>query len=146
MSDWKSGLHYSDRTDVGMRRANNQDSYASIPAKNADRFLQRGHLFVVADGMGAHAAGELASQIATEQIALNYFRSSDDEPAEALRTAVIESNAEIHQRGQQNPEFHNMGTTASSLALLPEGAIVAHVGEITIRSVGKISSPMFDLL
>ena len=128
-NNWQSGVFYSDRTDVGMRRANNQDSFASVPAKNSERFFQRGHLFVVADGMGAHAAGELASQIATEQIAMHYFRPTDDEPMEALRVAVVESNAEIHQRGQQNPEFHNMGTTASTLAILPEGAIVAHVGD-----------------
>ncbi len=114
-----------------MRRANNQDSHASIPAKNAERFWQRGHLFVVADGMGAHAAGELASSIATEQIALNYFRT-DTEPVEALRSAVIESNAEIYSRGQKNPEFHNMGTTASAMALLPQGAIIAHVGDSRI--------------
>ncbi|QDT11794.1 PP2C family protein-serine/threonine phosphatase [Stieleria marina] len=130
--DFSSGLHFSDRTDVGMRRANNQDSYASIPAKNRERFWQRGHLFVVADGMGAHAAGELASKIATEQIAQHYLHVTSQEPIEALRSALVEANAEIYQRGQQNPEFHNMGTTASSLAILPQGAIVAHVGDSRI--------------
>ncbi|NND99813.1 MAG: serine/threonine-protein phosphatase [Pirellulaceae bacterium] len=117
---------------MGMRRANNQDSHASIPAKNADRFWQRGHLFVVADGMGAHAAGELASRIATEQIALNYFRAHHEDSIEALRVAVQESNSEIYQRGQKNPEFHNMGTTASALAVVPQGAIIAHVGDSRI--------------
>jgi protein phosphatase len=115
-----------------MRRANNQDSYVSIPAKNEERFWQRGHLFIVADGMGAHAAGELASRIATEQIALNYFRNPNGDAIDALRVAVHESNNEIYQRGQQNPEFHNMGTTASTLALLPEGAVAAHVGDSRI--------------
>ncbi|MGB7343099.1 MAG: protein phosphatase 2C domain-containing protein [Pirellulaceae bacterium] len=112
-----------------MRRANNQDSYVSIPAKNQDRFWKRGHLFVVADGMGAHAAGELASKIATEQIAMNYLHATNEEPIDALRSAVEEANAEIYQRGQQNPEFHNMGTTASALAVLPQGVIIAHVGD-----------------
>ncbi len=130
--DWTSGLHYADHTDVGMRRANNQDAHVSIPATSADRFWKRGHLFVVADGMGAHAAGELASKIATEQIAMNYLHPTSQEPVEALRSAVEEANAEIHQRGQQNPEFHNMGTTASSLAILPQGAIIAHVGDSRI--------------
>jgi protein phosphatase len=127
--DWKPGVVFSELTDIGMRRANNQDSMASLPAKSADRFFHRGHLFVVADGMGAHAAGELASRMATETIAMHYFRSADGNAIDALRSAVIESNAEIHRRGQQNPEFHNMGTTASSLALLPAGAVVAHVGD-----------------
>lgn len=127
--DWKPGVAFSELSDIGMRRANNQDSVAALPAKNADRYHSRGHLFVVADGMGAHAAGELASRMATETIAMHYFRSLAGDPVDALRSAVLESNAEIHRRGQQNPEFHNMGTTASSLALLPAGAVVAHVGD-----------------
>ena len=126
---WNSGIVYAELTDVGMRRANNQDSSACCPAKSEERYCNRGHLFVVADGMGAHAAGELASRMATETIAMHYFRSLAGDPVDALRSAVLESNAEIHRRGQQNPEFHNMGTTASSLALLPTGAVVAHVGD-----------------
>jgi serine/threonine protein phosphatase PrpC len=112
-----------------MRRANNQDSSACLPAKTQERFWNRGHLFVVADGMGAHAAGELASQMATESIAMHYFRSQPSDSIEALRMAVTEANDEIHTRGKNNPEFHNMGTTASSLAILPAGAVVAHVGD-----------------
>tara|TARA_R110002073_G_scaffold7747_4_gene43657 strand:- start:4602 stop:5966 length:1365 start_codon:yes stop_codon:yes gene_type:complete len=126
---WKPGIHYSQLTDVGMRRANNQDSMAVLMAGSPERFHHRGHLFVVADGMGAHAAGELASRLATEHIAMQYFRSTEEDSSEALRIAVRESNAEIHRRGQQNPEFHNMGTTASSLAILPVGAVIAHVGD-----------------
>ncbi|WP_231612127.1 PP2C family protein-serine/threonine phosphatase [Novipirellula galeiformis] len=112
-----------------MRRANNQDSMAVLMAGTLDRFYHHGHLFVVADGMGAHAAGELASRLAVEHIAMQYFRSAEEDCPEALRIAVRESNAEIHRRGQQNPEFYNMGTTASSLAILPVGAVVAHVGD-----------------
>ena len=100
-----------------------------IPAENAERFRQRGHLFVVADGMGAHAAGELASRMATEAIAMHYFRGGETSALDALRGAVIEANTEIHNRGQQNPEFHNMGTTASALAVLPQGAVIAHIGD-----------------
>lgn len=135
--DWKPGITFSDLSDIGMRRANNQDSYVSLLAKNEDRFWQRGHLFIVADGMGAHAAGELASRMATEQIALNYFRNPTGDAVDALRAAVHQSNNEIYQRGQQNPEFHNMGTTASTLALLPEGAVVAHVGDSRIYRLRK---------
>lgn len=129
-----------------MRRANNQDSMASLPAKSADRFNDRGHLFVVADGMGAHAAGELASRMATETIAMHYFRSGSSDAIDALRAAVLESNAEIHRRGQQNPEFHNMGTTASSLALLPVGAVVAHVGDSRVYRLrgGTLEQLTFD--
>lgn len=126
---WNPGIVFADITDVGMRRANNQDSLACLLSKSPERFQSRGHLFVVADGMGAHAAGELASRMATERIAQHYFKTSCPDPALALHESVNEANAEIHRRGQQNPEFHNMGTTASSLALTPAGAVIAHVGD-----------------
>ncbi|WP_231742468.1 PP2C family protein-serine/threonine phosphatase [Stieleria varia] len=120
-----------------MRRTNNQDSHATIPAKSQERFLQRGHLFIVADGMGAHAAGELASRMATDHIAMNYFRLGQDDSAQALLEAIHTSNAEIYQRGQKNPEFYNMGTTASSLAIVPDGAIVGHVGDSRVYRLRK---------
>ena len=129
-----------------MRRANNQDSSACLPAKTEEIFAHRGHLFVVADGMGAHAAGELASRMATEKIAMHYLRSTASNAAEALRAAVTEANSEIHQRGQNNPEFHNMGTTASSLAILPDGAVVAHVGDSRVYRLrdGVLEQLTFD--
>ncbi len=124
-----TGIEYAWASDVGMRRANNQDSYAAVVAGTPERFQKVGHLFVVADGMGAHAAGELASRIATEKIPHYYLRSNGHSTGQSLQQAVISANNDIHRRGQENPEFHNMGTTASSLVLKPEGAIVAHVGD-----------------
>lgn len=147
MSDrWNPGIAFAELTDVGMRRANNQDSMVSLPAKTEERYWTRGHLFVVADGMGAHAAGELASKIATDQIAMHYFRNTEEKPAEALRKAVAKANSEIHQRGQSNPEFHNMGTTACSLALVPEGALVGHVGDSRVYRLrmGNFEQLTFD--
>ncbi len=88
-----------------------------------------GHMLVVADGMGAHAAGELASQLAVEQIPLHYQKLFRGVPSEALELSLVETNAEIYRRGQANPEFRSMGTTACALAIVPEGAIVAHVGD-----------------
>ncbi len=144
--NWDPGIVYAELSDVGMRRSNNQDSAACLPAKSRERFSTHGHLFVVADGMGAHAAGELASSMATEKIAMHYFRSSNSKSQEALRSAVTEANAEIHHRGQNNPEFHNMGTTASSLAILPVGAVVAHVGDSRVYRLrqGVLEQLTFD--
>ena len=117
-----------------------------LPAGSEERFWSRGHLFVVADGMGAHAAGELASSMATEKIAMHYFRPGPDDPREALRDAMANANSEIYQRGQSNPEFHNMGTTASSLVILPIGAVVAHVGDSRVYRLrqGTLEQLTFD--
>lgn len=91
-----------------------------------------GHCFVVADGMGAHAAGELASKLAVELIPHHYRKLQEQSPAESLHKSISEANAEIYRRGQANIEFRSMGTTCSVLTLLPEGAVVAHVGDSRI--------------
>ncbi|WP_236621313.1 PP2C family protein-serine/threonine phosphatase [Rhodopirellula sallentina] len=134
---WHPGVNVSELTHVGMRRANNQDSYSVMVAESAERFERRGHLFVVADGMGAHAAGELASKIACEQIAMRYISSQKTDKGQALGEAVHQANTAIYDRGQSNPEFHNMGTTASSLVLSRGQGYVAQVGDSRIYRLRK---------
>lgn len=128
-NNWDHGLQAVARSDVGLRRGNNQDSLATALASSVEKWQARGHLFVVADGMGAHAAGELASKLATDTVPLVYNKLRDLAPPEALRTAVAEANLEIHRRGQASEDFRGMGTTASALVLLPQGAVTAQVGD-----------------
>lgn len=59
--NWDAYLQVASISDVGMRRTTNQDNLCLSPASNLEQWQKRGHLFIVADGMGAHAAGELAS-------------------------------------------------------------------------------------
>ncbi len=127
--NWDHCLQHAAVSDVGLRRANNQDSMAVATAGNQQSWEQRGHLFLVADGMGAHAAGELASKLATDAISLAYSKLTDLPPPEAIRTAIEEANDHIHQRGQADIEFRGMGTTCTSLLLLPQGALAANVGD-----------------
>ena len=82
---WADCLDCAALSDIGLRRANNQDSYAVTLAADQSDFERRGHLFMVADGMGAHAAGELASKIATDVVSLSYRKLLDQSPPEALR-------------------------------------------------------------
>ena len=56
--NWEHCLEHAALSDVGLRRANNQDAMAVVIASSREMWQQRGHLFLVADGMGAHAAGE----------------------------------------------------------------------------------------
>ncbi|MGN6546524.1 MAG: PP2C family protein-serine/threonine phosphatase [Aureliella sp.] len=119
-------------SDIGMRRAVNQDAACVLLAESQAGWEKYGHLFLVADGMGAHAAGEMASRLAADLIPHQYIKQQSALPVEALRKALIEANAEIYRRGQANVEFRSMGTTASLLALLPEGAVLAHVGDSRI--------------
>lgn len=128
-TNWEQYLTVAAVTDLGMRRTNNQDNLCVSLAQNSEQWSKRGHLFIVADGMGAHAAGELASKLAVDQIPLLLGKYRDTTPADRLRRAIIEANAEIHRKGQANEEFHHMGTTCSVLTLSPEGALAAHVGD-----------------
>ena len=122
-------LEYASLSDIGLRRSNNQDSLVVMPAASQNLWQQRGDLFVVADGMGAHAAGELASKLSTDTVPLVYHKLMDRTPPEAVLAAVEEANAQIHSRGQASIDFKGMGTTTTVMALLPYGALLAHVGD-----------------
>ncbi len=126
---WEHCLEYAALSDVGLRRTNNQDSLAVALAASQQAWEEEGHLFIVADGMGAHAAGELASKIAAEIIPLTYRKLTENGPADALRKSISAANTHIHERGQASRDFRGMGTTGSTLALLPQGALVGHVGD-----------------
>jgi len=128
-NNWDHCLRHASISDVGVRRANNQDNLAVVLADGQTTWQKRGHLFLVADGMGAHAAGELASKMAADLIPLTYHKQQQLSPPEAILNATVEANARIHARGQASSDFHGMGTTGTALVLLPRGAILAHVGD-----------------
>lgn len=129
---WSDCLDYATCTDVGLRRTNNQDSHAVVLASNQEIWNNRGHLFLVADGMGAHAAGELASKIASDSVPLAYNKQLDQIPPVALKNAIIEANDVIHRRGNSSDDFRGMGTTCCCVLFLPEGALIGHVGDSRI--------------
>ncbi len=144
--NWDQYLDVASVSDIGMRRSNNQDSFAVAMATSMEHWSQRGHLFMVADGMGAHAAGELASRLAIDHVPHLYRKFVELSGPEAIRRAVIEANAEINRRGQANEEFHNMGTTCTALTLLPQGAVCAHIGDSRVYRLrkGRLEQLTFD--
>ena len=122
-------FEFAGRTDVGVKRSHNQDCFTLLSAGDAEQFQLRGHVFVVADGMGAHAVGELASKMAADSIPHIYSKHAQEGPIAALRRAFVEANQTIHNRGEANREFKGMGTTGTALVVRPEGAWVGHVGD-----------------
>jgi len=112
-------------TDVGLVRSNNEDNcYVSI----ADG------LFIVADGMGGHAAGEVASELAIREVCAK-VQTGLSELGEAseitalLGEALAAANRVIRQAGQENPAWQGMGTTVTVLLLHAAQAHLAHVGD-----------------
>ncbi len=123
-------LRYAVRTDVGLRRQNNEDASAVRLAQTRESYQDHGHLLLVADGMGGHAVGELASGIAAEVVPQDYLRdTTGGDPADRLAAAVTKANASIYAKGESSPDFARMGTTCTALALTPQGAAIAHVGD-----------------
>lgn len=107
------------------------------PPVSSQQYRQRGWLLMVADGMGAHAAGELASGIAVREVPTQYQRMTGRSPPLALRESFKRVNAEIYARGEAELEYHGMGTTCTALAILPRGAVVAHVGDSRCYRIRK---------
>jgi protein phosphatase len=143
---WEQSVQYASITDIGFRRRNNQDSLAvQVCAEQLD-FRQRGHLFLVADGMGGHAVGELASKIAADTVPHVYYKSRDAEIPPAIKDALEKANAAINERGSMNRDFERMGTTCSALVLCSDGAVIGHVGDSRVYRVRdeRIDQLSFD--
>ena len=107
---------------VGKIRSNNQDSgYAGR------------HLFVVADGMGGHAGGDVASAIATKRVAeadTEYAAAEDAE--QALRSAMIAANSLLAETVFEHSELTGMGTTVSGILRVGDRVALAHIGDSRI--------------
>ncbi len=114
-------------TDVGCDRDVNEDSVQYIHPAESDGRAARGSLFIVADGMGGHAAGEVASRMAVETITRVYYES-DQPPSDALEQAFHEANRAIYEAAQ-NGTRQGMGTTGTALVLQGNTAFYAHVGD-----------------
>jgi serine/threonine protein phosphatase PrpC len=111
-------LRYAVRSDVGLLREGNEDSAYAGP-----------HLLAIADGMGGHAAGEVASAVAISALAPLDADTTGLDMLQALADAVAHANASLHEITQTDPATEGMGTTLT--ALLWAGAQVAlcHIGD-----------------
>jgi len=114
------------QTDVGLKRGSNQDSVF------VDHEMR---LYIVADGMGGHSGGEVASQMAVQTIAAVIRQSQDlsrdtDTPENTLRRAYLKASERIYQRTQkENPELKGMGTTAVTIWVKDGKAFIGNVGD-----------------
>lgn len=139
-------VHVVARTDRGKTRDHNEDCYlvadlgravaSPDPGVREHEVGERGSLFVVADGMGGAAAGELASEMATKGIYDNLVRTwtQDRDTAEQrfahrLKEAVEAANAQIHAHARAHPELRGMGTTTTAAGVLGDRIYLTQVGD-----------------
>jgi serine/threonine protein phosphatase PrpC len=115
-------------TDVGQARDHNEDSVAvAIPERETLR--AKGSLYLVADGMGGHQAGEVASQRAAGTIVEAYFADGSGDISASLSNAVHKANAVIFRMAQSDVQRAGMGTTAVAAVLRGTEVHVANVGD-----------------
>ncbi|MAQ18385.1 MAG: serine/threonine protein phosphatase [Sandaracinus sp.] len=127
-------------TNVGMKRTHNEDNYTC---------LDEDHLYVVADGMGGHASGEVASQMAIDTLR-EFFKATTADPEATwpykmdksrgyeenrLITSIKLANLRIYEAAQRDPKLRGMGTTAVGILVVDDGVLIAHVGDSRVYRV-----------
>src|SRR4051794_15606094 len=111
-------LRYAARSDVWLVRSNNQDSGYAGP-----------HLLVVADGMGGHAGGDVASSLAIGELAPLDGESHGSDALEHLSKAVLAAHRELLGRVSEEPQLAGMGTTVTALLRTGSKLALAHIGD-----------------
>ena len=133
-------IEVAGQTDVGRKRKHNEDSFAI--------FSEHG-LYLVADGMGGHASGEVASQLAVETMR-EFFQMTEEDPERTwpykmdhsrgyeenrLVTAIKLSNLRIFETAQSNHKQRGMGTTMVAIFAVEDGIHIAHVGDSRVYRI-----------
>ena len=120
-------------TDVGMKRQLNQDYVftSETPIGNLP------NLFIVADGMGGHNAGDYASKYTTKIIVTEIGKSTETNPIKIIRSAIEEANKEILLKSQEIEELKGMGTTVVAATIIDGYLYVANVGDSRLYVIDK---------
>jgi len=126
-------LHYAAATDVGLKRSHNEDCFSVVEDEQ---------LFIVCDGMGGHASGEVASKLACDTVASFYERSREDDitwpyrldphltyEENRLQCGIRLANLRVHEDAVANPSRRGMGTTIVAAVASGDRLIFGHVGD-----------------
>jgi serine/threonine protein phosphatase PrpC len=117
-------------SEAGPLREINEDSIGAFVPGEVAGSERKGYLYVVADGMGGHLAGEVASATAVTTLKDEYYSPSSHTRIEpALRQAVQAANLRVHDLAHRHAEYRSMGTTLTTVALVGNCAYIAHIGD-----------------
>jgi PPM family protein phosphatase len=125
----RPGLELANLSDVGRQREQNEDYFCYVEPASEEDFKRIGRLAVVADGMGGHVGGQVASSIAIETVRDVYLTHTSVDPSEALLTAFQDAHAAIQAHAREHPELHGMGTTCTAAVLRDRDLYYGHVGD-----------------
>jgi len=116
-------------TDLGQKRARNEDTYASWQSDDPAELARRGVLLVLADGMGGARSGDVASRIAAETVVRSYREAKSSDPLADLGAAVAAANQAIFAENTRQDELPGMATTVTAAVVRGADIFVAHVGD-----------------
>ncbi len=122
------GLIASGLTDIGQKRSTNQDSIFYDNEK---------YLYIVADGMGGHKGGDIASAMAVEDIPEFIFNNSTSKTADNIKASIQHANNKIKAHGEGNPKLKGMGTTVVTLMFEKDTLYIGNVGDSRAYMVSK---------
>lgn len=116
-------------TDVGRRRERNQDNTTHYVPGDERTLAEKGALFVVCDGMGGHAAGEVASEIGVNTIRDEYYADTNADVITGIAHAIKSANERIFGYAHEHPEMAGMGTTCVTLLIHGGRAYLVNIGD-----------------
>ncbi len=117
------------KTDLGCVRENNEDKFEFFQPEDEDVLATKGSFYGVADGMGGHAAGQIASELALKTTIKAYYADSSPIVEESLRASIQQANGLIYDAARAISERNGMGTTITALVVRGEEAYIAQVGD-----------------
>ena len=118
------------QSDLGNIRLNNEDMGMFYRIADENILKEKGYLLIVADGMGGHKAGEVASRMATEIVSQEYFKKNANGSIEKNLFKAFElANKQIYDMSSSNAAYHGMGTTCTAIVVADQTVYYAHVGD-----------------
>jgi serine/threonine protein phosphatase PrpC len=125
----KFSIRFDAATHVGMVRADNQDTFGIFPPDEKSVSPSKGSLFVVADGMGGHKGGKVASEMAVKTIGDVYFLDESESVWASLVNAIQAANEAVFSASKRDRALSGMGTTCVALVAKGSTVYVAHIGD-----------------
>lgn len=122
------GILCAGATDIGRKRKTNQDSIC---------LDHNHHFFAVADGMGGHNGGDIASQLSVKVMGEYLAKNSAQDPHLLMKNMIQEINRSILKKAEEQPELHGMGTTVSAIQFAGPQLMIGNVGDSRVYMVNN---------
>ena len=122
-------IAFGAKTDLGRVRENNEDKFDYLEPDEPNVLATKGRVYAVADGMGGHSAGQIASELSLNMFVRSYFSNSSADVPRCLTTAVREANAYVVDVARTVPGRSGMGATLTVAVVRDDDLFIAQVGD-----------------